>query len=133
MATRTVVSSLMLMLVLGAQAGLPSPAGAACCPCSNPCMYGCTCRGTAPCSSCRAEGGNLFQRHAVAIMPSPEFSPSHEALSALPTILIADLSDELVSLARGEKRLIGDLTSRFMAGTAFRIKSWCSGSLDKRV
>jgi hypothetical protein len=133
MVTRTLVPGLMLMLLLSAQAGLPGLASAYCCPCSNPCMNGCTCRGTAPCSSCRVEGGSLFQRHAAAIMPSSEFSPAQGTLSALFALPIADLSGELVALARGGTRTIGDLTSRFMAGAEFRLKSWCPGSLDKRV
>lgn len=134
MVTRTFVPGLMLILLLGAQAGLPGLASADCCPCWRPCMAGCVCRANGTqCSSCRAGGSDLFEQHAVAITPSSDFSPTHAALSSLPTLPPVDPAGELLARARVGKRTIGDLTSRLMNGAEFRIKSWCPGSLDKSV
>jgi hypothetical protein len=134
MVTRTFVPGLMLILLLGAQAGLPGLASALCCPCTQPCISGCTCRANGTqCSSCGPGRSDLFEQHAVTITPSPDFSPTHAALSSLPTLPPVVPSGELLASARGGKRTIGDLTSRLMAGAEFRIKSWCPGSLDKSV
>lgn len=132
MVTRTLVPGLMLILVLGAQTGLPGLASAYCCPCGG-CRAGCTCPGTAPCYSCRAGESDPFQLHALAITPSSDFSTTQGTLSVLPVLPLVDRSDELVALVKKGKRTIGDLTSRLMAGAEFRIKSWCPGSLDKSV
>lgn len=132
MVTRTLVSGLMLILLLGAHTSLPGLASADCCPC-NVCKTGCTCRGTYPCYSCRAGEADLFQRHALTIRPSSDFSATQATLSVLPALPLVDRSRELIARATGETRTIGDLTSRLMAGAEFRIKSWCPGSLDKSV
>lgn len=135
MVTRTLVPGLMLILLLGAQAGLPGMATAYnCCPCWNPCMAGCFCRANGThCPSCRSGNSDLFQQHAVAITPSSAFSTIQGELSALPTLPLLDQSSELLALTRKHNRTIGDFTSRLMAGAEFKIKSWCPGSLDKSV
>jgi hypothetical protein len=135
MVTRTLVPTLMLILLLGAQAGIPSLANASdCCPCYVHCANWCKCRGTnAHCSSCRAGESDLFQQHVVAITPSSDYSATQQSLSILPALLLTDLSGELVALVKKGNRTIGDFTSRLMAGAEFRINSWCPGSLDKSV
>ena len=132
MVTRTLVPGLMLILVLGAQASLPSMVSAWCCPCGG-CKAGCTCPGTSPCFSCRGGESDPFQLHALAIRPSSDFSAAPGAVSVLPALSLADLSEELVAITKKGNRRIGDFTSRLLAGAEFRIKSWCPGSLDKSV
>jgi hypothetical protein len=135
MVIRTLVSGLMLILLLGAQASLPGQANASnCCPCSAPCGGNCFCRANGThCPLCRSRGSDLFEQYAVAITPSSDFSPTQEVLSALPSLPLVDQSGELLALTRKRNRTIGDFTSRLMAGAEFRIKSWCPGSLDKSV
>jgi hypothetical protein len=135
MVIRTLVPGVMLMLLLGAQAGLPGLASATCCPCNlfPSCQGWCQCRGTPGCSSCRSGKADIFQQHAVAITPSSDFSPTQEALSVPPSLPLVDQPGELLAQTRKRNRTIGDFTSRLMAGAEFRIKSWCPGSLDKSV
>lgn len=132
MVTRTLVPGLMLILILGAHTSLPDLASAWCCPCGG-CKAGCTCPGTSPCFSCRGGESDPFQVHALAIRPSSDFSATQGAVSVLTALPLADLSEELVAIAKKGNRRIGDFTSRLLAGAEYRIKSWCPGSLDKSV
>lgn len=134
MVTRTLISGLMLLLLLGVQATfLPGTAPAAnCCPCTKPCGGVCVCRGTVDhCPACRAGGDNLFQSHVQAIISASDFSSGDEPLAI--TRPTTNLSYEIVALVREGNRRIGTLTSRLLSGAEFSIKAWCPGSLDKSV
>ena len=125
----------MLMLLLGAQAGLPNLASATCCPCYYypNCPGWCSCRSADGCSSCRSGNAVIFGQHAVAITPSSDFSPTEETISALPSLPLVGRPDELLADTKKRNRTIGDFTSRLLAGAEYRINSWCPRSLDKSV
>ena len=134
MATRTLISGLVLLLLLGVQAiFLPGAARALnCCPCSKPCGGACVCRGSSQhCPSCRDGGDSFFQAHVKTIISASDFSLSYEPLFI--TLPAANLSYGIVAHVKEGYRRIGNLTSRLLPSPEFRIKAWCPGTLDKSI
>lgn len=132
MVTRTFVTGLMLILLLGVQAiFLPGTAGAYCCSCTNPCGNTCTCRGSQSCPTCHGGGDSLFQAHVRAIIPGSAFSISEELPSV--TLPATDFSVTLTEYATRNNLAIGTSTSRFLPDAEFRLTFWCPGSEKKSV
>lgn len=136
MVTRTLVPGLMLFLLLGAQTALPGLSSATdCCPCHIPCAPNCRCRANnTHCPICHEGRSDAFQRHAVKITPSSEFSATQDvALAALLTLPVVTSAVELVARGGGGNRTIGNFTSRLLSSAEFKLKAWCPEPLDKTI
>lgn len=95
-----------------------------CCLCSNPCKYGCTCRGTGHCSSCSGR--------SVDSVPSPVVVQLIQE-QLLSTVTNYDVVEPLIDLTRVEKRVGGNLTLNLIDNTADRQEFSCHGPDGKHV
>jgi hypothetical protein len=114
----------LVFLVLGNQVPLVAVYAWDCCPCTNPCKYGCTCRGTGHCSSCSYRSVDTVPSSTVV-----QFNP----VPGLSTGTNNDVGEPLMEPTTVRKLVGGNLTFKLLDNAADGQEFSCHGSDEKHM
>jgi hypothetical protein len=120
-----ITAFLTLLLLEGQSIIFPSQAKALnCCPCWNPCMKGCQCRGPGThCPSCRGDSSDILRGHAVSVNLVIDVRTSRD-LSSFARYTISP-PHHFVETGTESEREVRRTTLRFLGDQSLRFKPWC--------
>jgi hypothetical protein len=111
-------------LVLSNQVPLVAVYAWDCCYCSNPCKYGCTCRGTGHCSACSGRSVDTVPPSTVVqFVPVPPLSTGTNN----------DVMQPLIGLTTAGKPIGGNLTLKLLDNAADGQHFSCHGPGEERM
>jgi hypothetical protein len=122
----SLIAALFTFLLIEGQIIFPGQAKAYnCCPCSNPCMKGCQCRGPGThCPSCRVTEPDILQYHAESFSSVLHVRASMNHFSFVSYRLT--LPDRFMGFVSEGERAVRSATLRLLGDSGGEFIPWCT-------